>query len=95
MLLQNRNRHLEVNHVFNMENLSVGFASLNHDGTIDRAATTNAISQLAEIIWKKGGFRFWHAKTNWQEHAYTYISVLRMPSALARRLVKENAIPHE
>ena len=72
MPLQNQNLRLEVNRVFNMENLPVGFASLNHDGTIDRAATTNAIGQLAEIIWKKGGFRFWHARTNWQERAYIY-----------------------
>jgi hypothetical protein len=32
----------------------------------------NAIRQLAEIIWKKGGFRFWHRRTNWIDRAYIY-----------------------
>jgi hypothetical protein len=72
MFSQNQNLHLDVKRVFNMDNLPIGFGSFHDDGTIDRAAMTNAVSQLAEIIWKKGGFRFWHTKTNWKELAYIY-----------------------
>jgi hypothetical protein len=72
MFSQNQNIRLDVKRVFNIENLPVGFASLDDDDTTDRAAVTNAISQLAEIIWKKGGFRFWHAKTDWKERVYVY-----------------------
>lgn len=63
---------MDVKRVFNMDNLPVGFASLGDKGTIDRAATTNAISRLAEIVWKKGGFRFWHRGTNWEKREYLY-----------------------
>ena len=55
-----------------MDNLPVGFASLGDEGTIDRAATVNAIRQLAEIVWKKGGFRFWHRRTNWEKREFIY-----------------------
>jgi hypothetical protein len=72
MISQDQNLCLDVKRVFNMENLPVGFASLDDDDTTDRAAMTNAISQLAEIIWKKGGFRFWHGRTDWKERVYVY-----------------------
>src|ERR1700761_4865619 len=55
-----------------MENLPVGFASFNNNSTIDRAAMTNAISKLAEIIWNKGGFRFWHRTTIRKDRTYIY-----------------------
>jgi hypothetical protein len=55
-----------------MDNLPVGFASFEDHGTIDRPAMANAISKLAEIIWKKGGFRFWHRKTYWKKREYVY-----------------------
>jgi hypothetical protein len=55
-----------------MENLPVGFASFDDNSTIDRAAMINAISKLAEIIWKKGGFRFWHRTTIWKDRTYIY-----------------------
>jgi hypothetical protein len=72
MFSQNQNLSLDIKRVVNMDNLPVRFASLDDDGTTDRAAMTNAVSQLADIIWKKGGFRFWHAKTNWKERTYIY-----------------------
>src|SRR6516162_1944585 len=72
MFSQNQNLHLDVKRVFNMDNLPIGFGSFHDDGTSDRAAMTNAVSQLAEIIWKKGGFRFWHRKTDWGQCAFTY-----------------------
>ena len=55
-----------------MENLPIRFASFDDNSTIDRVAMTNAISQLAEIIWKKCGFRFWHRRTDWKERVYVY-----------------------
>ena len=55
-----------------MENLPVGFASFDDQSSIDRAAITDAINKLAEMIWKKGGFRFWHRKTNWNDRTYIY-----------------------
>jgi hypothetical protein len=55
-----------------MENLPVGFMSFDNISTIDRAAMTNAISILAEIIWKKGGFRFRHRTTIWKDRTYAY-----------------------
>src|SRR6516162_2572859 len=92
MFSQNQNLHLDVKRVFNMDNLPIGFGSFHDDGTIDRAAMTNAVSQLAEIIWKKGGFRFWHTKTNWKELAYIYFvpkEALRPERSFARG--KQNA----
>ena len=65
MFLQKQSLRLDIKRVFNMDNLPVGFASLDDDSTTDRAAMANAISELAEIIWKKGGFRFWHGRTVW------------------------------
>jgi len=55
-----------------MENLPVGFASFDDNSIIDRAAMTNAINKLAEIIWKKGGFRFWHGTRIWKDCTYKY-----------------------
>jgi hypothetical protein len=70
--MQNQNLPLDLKCTFNIDNLPVGFGSLEGDGTVDRARMANAISQLAEIIWKKGGFRFWHRTTNWVNRAYVY-----------------------
>ncbi|PVH96191.1 hypothetical protein DM02DRAFT_688395 [Periconia macrospinosa] len=63
---------LDIKRVFNVDNLPVGFASLDDDSTTDRAATTNAVSELVEIIWKKGGFRFRHRTTNQEKCSYMY-----------------------
>ena len=35
-----------------------------NDGKPDRRPLNNAIRDLVELIWEKGGFRFWHRRTN-------------------------------
>ena len=43
--------------------MPIGFASQlsrQHDDTIERAPLNSVINKLSEIIWKEGGFRFWH-----------------------------------
>jgi hypothetical protein len=39
-------------------------------GSEHRSQLNKAINELSELIWKKGGFRFWHRRTNnWQIHS--------------------------
>jgi hypothetical protein len=71
-VLQNQNLPLDLQCTFDIDNLPVRFGSLSGDGTVDRARMNNAIRELAEIIWKKGGFRFCHRGTNWASHTWTY-----------------------
>lgn len=72
MSIQNQKLRLDLHRVFNMDNLPIGFASLDDRSLIDRAAMANAIKKLAEMIWKKGGFRFRHRKTHWNDRTYIY-----------------------
>ena len=58
-----------------MDNLPVAFASRlskQDDGTINKAPLNNVIKGLSEILWKEGGFRFWHRRTDWDKFTYQY-----------------------
>ncbi len=87
---QNQTQPLNVKCDLNLDSLPVGFAShlsRQENGTIDRTPLNNAINKLAEIVWKKGGFRFWHRKTNWDNLVYTYFSsqdAERVPPSVAK-----------
>ncbi|KAK9427273.1 hypothetical protein V1505DRAFT_53740 [Lipomyces doorenjongii] len=61
--------------VFNMDSLPVGFASqlpIQQDGSTDRSPLNNAINMLAKVIWRKGGFRFWHRRMKPENLTYVY-----------------------
>jgi hypothetical protein len=75
-LQQNQTQPLDLKCDFNLHNLPVGFAShlsRQQDGTIDRTPVNNAINKLAEIVWKQGGFGFWHRKTKWDKLWFLYL----------------------
>ena len=72
---QNQTSSLDLRYIFDLDSLPVGFASqlsVQQDGSIDRTPLNNAIKTLAEVIWKKGGFRFWHRRTDWNNYTYSY-----------------------
>lgn len=74
-LLQNQTKCLGLKRVFNLDSLPVGFAShlsVLQDGTIDWTPLSNAVNKLAEVIWKRRGFGFWHRRTDWDYSVYTY-----------------------
>ncbi|KAK9236685.1 hypothetical protein V1525DRAFT_389238 [Lipomyces kononenkoae] len=58
-----------------MDSLPVGFASelpVQQDGSTDRSPLNNAINMLAKMIWRKGGFRFWHRRIKSEYLMYVY-----------------------
>ncbi|KAK9342808.1 hypothetical protein V1522DRAFT_424705 [Lipomyces starkeyi] len=66
---------LDLKRVFNMDSLPVGFASelpVQQDGSTDRSPLNYAINMLAEMIWRKGGFRFWHRRIKKEYLTYVY-----------------------
>ena len=70
--MQNQKLPLNLECTFDIDSLPIAFGSLEDDGTFDRTKINNIISKLAEIIWEKGGFRFWHRKTYWADRAWIY-----------------------
>jgi hypothetical protein len=59
-LLQGQNQSLGLNCVFNLDSsLSESQAGSDH-----RTQLNNAINELSKVIWREGGFRFWHRRTN-------------------------------
>jgi hypothetical protein len=72
-----------------MDSLPVGFASqlpAQQDGSIDLSPLNSAINMLAEVIWRKGGFRFWHRRTKPETLTYVYFCSQdgdRVPDSMA------------
>ena len=49
--------------VFGLDDLPIQLARADN-GQPDRRPLNNAVRCLVELIWEKGGFRFWHCRTN-------------------------------
>ena len=65
--LQGQVQPLNLSCVFSLDSLPVGFGSSlseSQAGSEHRTQLNKAINELSELIWKKGGFRFWHRRTN-------------------------------
>lgn len=61
---------------FNLDNLPVAFATAmpkNSDGTYDRKPLINAVRDIANEIWKIGGFRFRRNGAHWDQLRFDYI----------------------
>jgi hypothetical protein len=92
--MQNQNFPLDLTCTFNIDNLPVGFGSLEGDGTVDRAKMANAIRQLAEIIGRKVAFGFGtERRIGSIAHMYTFVPKMR--TMLQNQWLKEYAIRRE
>jgi len=65
--LQGQSQPLNLSWVFSLDSLPVGFGSSlseSQAGSEHRTQLNKAINELSGLIWRKGGFRFWHRRTN-------------------------------
>lgn len=46
--------------------------SSTRNGNYDRKPLNDAIRELVGLIWKIGGFRFWHKRTHWDKMKFIY-----------------------
>jgi len=72
---QEQTEPLEVNCTFNMDRLPVSFGarlSQKEDGSYDRKPLNDSVGAIVDLIWKIGGFRFWHKRTHWEYLRYIY-----------------------
>ena len=68
VLFQRQTQPLEIDCVFNLDDLPVSFPSnlpTKEDEKFDRFPLNHAIKQIVELIWERGGFRFRHQSTHW------------------------------
>ncbi|KAJ8103467.1 hypothetical protein POJ06DRAFT_1461 [Lipomyces tetrasporus] len=96
-LLQDQIHCLDLKRIFNIDSLPVGFASQlpvqPQDGSTDHSPLNQAINMLVEVIWRKGGFRFWHRRM--KQEKFMCILVLRMAIALTLRWRQDSATHDE
>jgi hypothetical protein len=76
--LQGQNQPLKLSCIFNLDSLPVKFgptlSGLQANSDDRRSQLNNAIKDLAEVIWRKGGFQFWHRKTYKSALNYMFFS---------------------
>jgi hypothetical protein len=56
-----------------MDRLPVSFGARlaqKEDGSYDRKPLNDSIGAIVDLIWKIGGFRFWHKRTRWEYLRY-------------------------
>ncbi|KAJ8097430.1 hypothetical protein POJ06DRAFT_31514 [Lipomyces tetrasporus] len=89
---------LDLKRIFNIDSLPVGFASQlpvqPQDGSTDHSPLNKAINMLAEVIWRKGGFRFWHRRMKQENLTYVYFCS-QEPIALTLRWRQDSATHDE
>ena len=64
MLLQGQSAPLDLSCVFNLDSLPVSFGPSLSESQDQRSQMNDAIKELSKTIWQKGGFRFWHRRTD-------------------------------
>ena len=72
---QGQNQPLNSSRVFSLDSLPVRFGSSlseSQAGSDHRPQLNNAIKELSQTIWRKGGFRFWHRRTEKNPLRYIY-----------------------
>lgn len=64
--MQNQNVRLDIKYIFDLDQLPIHFGSrleTSAMGRPDREPLNQAMRHLLDIIWKAGGYRFWHRRT--------------------------------
>lgn len=64
---------MNIRRVFSLDQLPITFATeliRKDDGCVDRAPLSNAIKDIIEIIWNRGGFRFRQHSIDWLTTRY-------------------------
>jgi hypothetical protein len=73
-LSQDQTKPLELDLTFDLDRLPVAFGTAlsMKDGNLDRKPLNDTMREIARVIWKIGGFRFGHKRTDWDRLKFVY-----------------------